>query len=836
MKISHLERFDISHVVVGSMVVASAVMLAMLVAGIFDPEIAIILTLVVLAPAGALVIRRSAPSTSARATIGFSVVLLIALALRWHPFLYVEGGQDQGIYVAMSSHFARTQGLAVTDDIRGRLTDAQAVQYDKLNNQHHIIVPSRYEGWHQPGVYITDAAKNAYAFQFYPLHPLWMAAVGRVFGEESRAYSLVIFSLLGILTLSMLAYEISNRSLVAAGLVALTLAANPLSVFVGRFPVVESCSAFFLAAAVLFYVKHLTTHNTDRETPWNLIISAGAWGGMFFSHISGFLFAPVIAVFATYGVLTSTSEREFRWLLFYGLAVSFLFSLSLWYGVTWSFPYTYDIYRAGFGERAGKLIVQNWLVMMVSATTLGAAVMALAWRWRKIVLQSWSRLCGTRILAFVAAALIFGTLFASLYDAYLVGFTNTYSDEPVLTKQFRLTNSGWNGFFHSSAIALAAYVSPVLLAWFLYELVTRGRDILPLEMLLLVMVALFFIVRIWLTPITFYYYYGRYFAAELLPFMTVLWAVWVAGRWGQGSRGARVICAFLVFLLLAWNVVLVSRQYPGGEMHRMDASLKPWLNKIDASGVVLFSGARYPQLRTTLEYVYGRRTVEIEPAELRDAVRRYLANWPNVYVLTESPTLPISGYLGAISIARDTYKRGHGPSDLLPSESLSLPGRFYLYQAMPADFERLQRADRVTFNDTGNASNYLVSGWSGQESTMRWTEGTSASISLPVVPEALPLALVFEVLTHGCIEVGVRVNGEPRTTWRFPDCSKYVRQKVELKPSDIARGGIDSSGRRRVMINLDTPNAKSPAEVNPMLTDSRRLGVSVKQIVVGEDG
>jgi hypothetical protein len=36
-----------------------------------------------------------------------------ALAVRWNPFLYVEGGQDQGIYVAMSEHFSRTQGIPV---------------------------------------------------------------------------------------------------------------------------------------------------------------------------------------------------------------------------------------------------------------------------------------------------------------------------------------------------------------------------------------------------------------------------------------------------------------------------------------------------------------------------------------------------------------------------------------------------------------------------------------------------------------------------------------------------------------------------------------------------
>lgn len=72
-----------------------------------------------------------------------------------------------------------------------------------------------------------------------------MALVGEVLGEDNRVYSLVYFSLLNLLMLSLIAFELSNRKLLPAYLVAGFVATNPMHVFLSRFPVTENVTLSF---------------------------------------------------------------------------------------------------------------------------------------------------------------------------------------------------------------------------------------------------------------------------------------------------------------------------------------------------------------------------------------------------------------------------------------------------------------------------------------------------------------------------------------------------------------------------------------------------------------
>ena len=171
------------------------------------------------------------------------LVLLAALLFRAEPFLPLHGGQDQGVYVSMSAHLQREGSVFIDDPVPAALPNEQA----------RNIYDSRLS-WNrgqslQPGIYLSRT-RGDYVFQFYHLHPLWMATFAEWFGDGARFYSLTFFSLLSIVGLCLLVLEITGARM-AALVTGLLLALNPLHVFFSRLHVTEIVALAF--SAVGFY-------------------------------------------------------------------------------------------------------------------------------------------------------------------------------------------------------------------------------------------------------------------------------------------------------------------------------------------------------------------------------------------------------------------------------------------------------------------------------------------------------------------------------------------------------------------------------------------------------
>jgi hypothetical protein len=141
------------------------------------------------------------------------------------------GGQDQGVYVNMSKAFEDRGEVFQIDQVRNKLKQENIKTiYDASNLGNGVVEKNKYEGGFLPGVYIVDKANSKNVFQFYHLHPLWMAIFGKIFGDHNRVYALVFFSLISIISFYLLAFELTNNR----GLAFITgcfLAINPLHVF-----------------------------------------------------------------------------------------------------------------------------------------------------------------------------------------------------------------------------------------------------------------------------------------------------------------------------------------------------------------------------------------------------------------------------------------------------------------------------------------------------------------------------------------------------------------------------------------------------------------------------
>lgn len=816
-----LKKQDVSVVdlVMGGVIVTSAVMLVQLACGRFEPSTAGFLGVMLTAVAAFALAGRIAPIPVRVLAIAV-LAGLFALFLRWSPFLYSEGGQDQGVYMAMSSHYTRAHSHRIVDTVREALPESQRADYDKFNNTTYAAVPGRYEGVHQPGVYIENLAKSTYVFQFYQLHPLWMSLFGWALGEENRVYSLVFLSVLGIVMLSLLAYEMAGRVPAAGFIAAALLCVNPVNVFLSRFPVSENVTLLFSAAALYYTLRFFRAQSDGRPAALDGVLATGAWAGSFFTHISGFFYGPVLLPIMLAGVAAARDARSAKQAAWLGIGVTLAYSLSLAYGMAISFPYSFDVYRTLFGEPLGRFMIDGWWLLCVLAL-FGFIVLAwLAAASRERIASAWtarrlSRHAVTGLLAAIGLLALYAT-----FRACRLAFTDYYAQELWVTR-FSLSHAGWNSLVHSSMVALVVYTTPFVFALVLAMAWVR-RATLSLEMVLgLVAIVGFMVIRIGMELLTPYYFYTRYLGVELVPLFIVVAAVFLSSMLRSAQHRVRHVAVTVLALALAWQAVALEGQYPGGEMYRVEASTRPLAQRLRDEDVLLYASGDYPALQTGIDYYFGKRSVRVDGKRLREAVRRYAAVAGDVYILSDVPTLDEGQYVAAHTILHDTYRRDTAWNILPRDASLARQFRFYLYRVDRRDLAVLRSGDAVTFDRLGNATQYLVDGWSGQEEFIRWTEGTKAAMRLPLAEGGGPFRLEFDVRAYNCVPVDVKVNGKPRAHWIFkPDCGAFVTQVVGVTPEDLqaARGNVE--------ITFDMPEAKSPAEVNPALSDRRRLGIS----------
>jgi hypothetical protein len=128
----------------------------------------------------------------------------------------------------------------------------------------------------------------------------------------------------------------------------------------------------------------------------------------------------------------------------------------------------------------------------------------------------------------------------------------------------------------------------------------------------------------------------------------------------------------------------------------------------------------------------------------------------------------------------------------------------------------------VSFGGGGNSEPLRVSGWSGTETQMTWTEGTAAVLAMRVSPTNEPVALKMKLagltkdpeLPYQPVEV--YVNDQKVADWQVVAGPAEFSASI---PQEITRrGGL-------LRITLKIPKATSPKALG-MSDDHRILGVA----------
>jgi 4-amino-4-deoxy-L-arabinose transferase-like glycosyltransferase len=539
------------------------------------------------------------------------IILFIAVILRFSPNLYLTGGQDQGSYVSMSKQYEINHSLYINDDLREKLSTENKYWYDLGNN---LL-----------GVKIKNLDESQYVFPFYPVFPSWMSIFGDIFGSDNRTFALSFLSLVSIVGMYLLAYEISGKDRNTGLLAAFFLAINPLHNYFSRIPVTEIVYLMFFLLFAYYLVRFF---KEKKRQPVFLVLSLLSAAASFLTRMNGAFLLPIIILIPILSVVKMKDNQKLRDLVIFSISWITLFFLSFVYYS----EYLPRLYNLIVGKRLTNF-VNPWLILFSTVAFVFATVFAL-WdkKGRKFIAQviNWFQGKIWWIVISVFFLLIGYELFFYVKKIFIESSNSLFSfDSLSLLKQqsFLVT------FLYLSPVGFA--LIPVSL-WFF----RKKKDVCVKLMYLSLSI---FLVYCWgiLRLSQYHYYYARYQLSELIPVCIIVISMFLVSI--SKSKKGRIITGILILMMsvyLGFFSVLQTMEKEGADVDSYE-----YLEDIVGENDILFATKykfdSFDQVVLPIRYYYDLNFFPlyyqsyIQKEEIIDLKNEY----DEAYILTTIPGL-----------------------------------------------------------------------------------------------------------------------------------------------------------------------------------------------------
>lgn len=567
------------------------------------------------------------------------IILVIAFVFRAKPYLWVMGGQDQGLYVNISEHYEKHGSPFVIDKVRSDLSEQAKGVYDK--SQHYL---DSYEGhgnypkvdiesmkkqgifnlnvkhnnpyaMHTSAVFMKDMSKSQYVFQFYPLHSLWMSIFSKVLGSDNRVYSQVFFGVLSLVSFFLLARELSGRDFVAGLLAAALLACNPLHAFFSKFPVTEMPTLFFSATGFYYLARYYNQSHQSIYRKDFLLLSGCLFACLFFTRITGFLYMPLFYFLLLTVLFGERASRRRRHLAWYAVGVTVSYLLSAGYGLIYSYPYFMLTHDGLFSWVMGK----NWLAVTAVLVLFAVLTAGLGYRLRDNVLLH--RCLNVNTVKTGLAFIVYAAALVSL-----ARITLRLCGPDTLSQ-----------IFSYNLIAAIAYISPVSFYYLFRSARTLSCDKAPFHLLLLAFWAIFFALNMLSLVLPYQYYFTRYLLSEVVPYAMLLVALYWSALLAKGGVTKRRV-KFAVGLTCAYFLLFSSFQLQGTEADGAAQALQKVKDNINKTDLLLL-GFDDLRLQTSFSYYYDLNTYRVDkPQAVNEIIFPELkGNFNRIFLVAKSP-------------------------------------------------------------------------------------------------------------------------------------------------------------------------------------------------------
>lgn len=569
-----------------------------------------------------------------------TVILFVTLVTRASPWKPITAGQDQGTYLSIGHQYASQGTLNYTDYFRKSLTTEQKALYD--GNIYNLM----------PSITLSDTANSIFEMRFYPMHPIWFAVFETFFGQDNAVYSLTFFSLISILALSLLAYEISGRKKLPAYLTAVILSVNPLHTFFSKFPVGEITAVAFTSLAFYFLVKYLSRIKTKENKTLDLILSLVFFTCFFYTRMSSVMYVPIFFIFAAFSTLYIQEQNAKRNILIYfGLLIaSFCVSYLFYYFMQPS------LFHLIYKSTVQKIFRYNSDIIMATLIVTSSLLVLLLYKIRNHKVVAWLK----NTIENNLKTIVFVVLTTAVYIVFIKFLSiqlNPMSQEQINVRYWYIGNNWIQKLKYLNLYVIIQYLTPVgfvlsFIAGFKY-LDNIKQNILK-AFLFVFVVYFLFINSAFGGLVRYPYYFTRYLFSESIVYMLVLVGIYLGILLEKPRTKNLGIFLFLSIILCSLPPTLF--QLNGPEGPHMDF-YKEITSKITKNDLVLSAtghSADRPQ-----KYIDNFTTWSIAPLkfyydynifvlpELSDAysepIKELAKRYEKIYLLSDKKLAPYYG-------------------------------------------------------------------------------------------------------------------------------------------------------------------------------------------------
>lgn len=505
----------------------------------------------------------------------FLIILALALFLRFSPNLYITGGQDQGTYVSMSKQYEINNGLY----IKGYFRESMPEKIKELYDRYNVFL----------GVGVHDLNSSEYVMPFYPAFPSWMSVFGSIFGSDNRIYALTLFSILSIVGVYLLTYEISGRSKKTALLASFFMVISPIHLYFSKIPLTEIVSLTFLCFSFYYLLKFYNEYKTGKINIISLLLSIISANALFYTRMSGLFLLPIMILIPLLVFLFAKDKKLFKFLGVYSLVwILSLFTSYLFY--YFALP---DLFEQILGNKLINDIGWLWIIVVLIAVVISLLAIFFVKKIAKIV---------SVILKFLYKniIIIFITIFVSLifYELYF------YIKEILIDSSYTLfSNESLSALKQLSFLVGFLYLTPIGFVLLPGSVIYLKRR-MNAQLSLLIFSLLIFLIYCWgvMKDTPYHYYFTRYQFSELIPFATILLSIFlvdISKKW----KTLTIILIALMSVYLGYFSYLQTRNTEGGskESYLQVADIvKDSVVFIDKNEFVSYNQIGFP-----LRYYYG---------------------------------------------------------------------------------------------------------------------------------------------------------------------------------------------------------------------------------------
>lgn len=565
--------------------------------GKFSPVYAIVMS-VALTVLSIFLFRFKVSIRDKRFDLVILLIILFGLVIRIQPWMYLEGGQDQGVYVSLSKQYEINGSRYFEDNALKDVPDTLKSTYSNERG-----------GWFALG-FLRNSEGKIYS-NFYPLHPIMLSVGGAIFGSENRVYILTVFSVISIIFAYLLTKDVSGSNM-AGYFAAILISVNPLHLYFSKFPVTEVMT-LALNLSSLYYLYLAWKKKDFRFFLFNLLLI----NVIFYTRLTWIFSLPVYCISILLMIVYSDDEifkkKIYAYLIL--LLSTFLASFAFYY---FRMPFLYKNFLRDIFDYIPSTIFYTTIIIFP------VLLLLIDRYFREKIKSFFELLYKYRSWIFLTFFLII--LIISAKNFYTMVFTERY----VGTRYdyfWGMAKGGWIVLKDLTISSLMIYVTPLGL---LGLLVASFKLDNPNKVMLLTLLYIYLIFNFYIVKyIPYHFYYARYQLSEIIPLMLIFIAILSIDK----------IWRYLLFIpILLYSIIYIPFISFQGQVGTTPSFFEKVKSTVPSDAVVLyFNPLEWSDnfIFFPLKYYFNIKSIRVDTSE---DLTSYLKEMNNVYVLsTVSP-------------------------------------------------------------------------------------------------------------------------------------------------------------------------------------------------------